>query len=668
KWAGRVVLTVVAMVLAVAGGACAKAIYVDDDAPPGGDGSSWATAYTFLQDALAEAAATEEPVEIRLAQGTYRPDRDAANPAGTGYRTASFFLANETTLRGGYAGLGAPEPDDWDVEAYETILSGDLAGDDVLSEDALDFVEDPNEGNWVRPDVWCPLIESTRQENCLHVVTSRGVGQTAVLEGVTITGGHAYSPPYWFGRSSTVIFGEDDRGGALLHAGGHPTLKACLFVANSAMGGGGAIYSLEGGTLDMEECRCVENFAEFSGGAVFGATDGVLAMRRCQFERNNIWLGSGAAIYTWECQHELVACDLVENGHVGGHETVYVYEASGAVDRCVFSENAGSAVAGSRELVFTDCTFRQNEGSSGAAVYLGGNSNFRFYGCLFLGNEGPRGAVYIGGSPVFVDCCFYGNISTYRGGGALYIGIASPLLSRCHFYGNKSTSHGGAIFAASGNTTIVNCTFCGNQADGKGGVLYARSEGVTSITNSIFWENEASEGFTIAIKESPATVSVSYSLLEGSQVGISFGSNGTLTWGPGNIDADPCFADAGYWDANGTPDDPNDDFFVEGDYHLRSEAGRWDPVSEAWVQDDVTSPCIDGGDPNSPIGYEPFPNGGVINMGAYGGTAEAGKSYFGQRLCKTPIAGDINGDCKVDFKDLVILLNHWLESGRMVEE
>ncbi len=77
--------------------------------------------------------------------------------------------------------------------------------------------------------------------------------------------------------------------------------------------------------------------------------------------------------------------------------------------------------------------------------------------------------------------------------------------------------------------------------------------------------------------------------------------------------------------------------------------------------DDVMSPCIDAGDPMSPIGYEPFPNGGIINMGAYGGTAEASKSYFGQPPCETIVAGDINGDCKVNFLDFRLLALHWLE-------
>jgi hypothetical protein len=104
--------------------------------------------------------------------------------------------------------------------------------------------------------------------------------------------------------------------------------------------------------------------------------------------------------------------------------------------------------------------------------------------------------------------------------------------------------------------------------------------------------------------------------------------NARFLWGSGNLDEDPCFADPGYWDPNGTVDDPNDDFFVEGDYHLKSQAGRWDPVNQRWVNDDATSPCIDAGDPNGPVGEEPFPNGGRINMGAYGGTDKASKSLL----------------------------------------
>ncbi len=59
-------------------------------------------------------------------------------------------------------------------------------------------------------------------------------------------------------------------------------------------------------------------------------------------------------------------------------------------------------------------------------------------------------------------------------------------------------------------------------------------------------------------------------------------------------------------------------------YHLKSEAGRWD--GEQWVTDAVTSPCLDAGAPESVYFNEPSPNGGRINLGAYGNTETTSKS------------------------------------------
>jgi hypothetical protein len=83
-----------------------------------------------------------------------------------------------------------------------------------------------------------------------------------------------------------------------------------------------------------------------------------------------------------------------------------------------------------------------------------------------------------------------------------------------------------------------------------------------------------------------------------------------------NISVNPLFVDA-----------ENDD------YHLKSEGWRWNINSESWTYDNVTSRCIDAGDPDSPLADEPMsiprdPNNiyGInqrINMGAFGGTAQA---------------------------------------------
>jgi len=71
-----------------------------------------------------------------------------------------------------------------------------------------------------------------------------------------------------------------------------------------------------------------------------------------------------------------------------------------------------------------------------------------------------------------------------------------------------------------------------------------------------------------------------------------------------------------------------DPFFVSAtDLHLQSQGGRWDPGTSAFVTSDTqSSPCIDAGDPADDEGAETQPNGGRINMGAYGGTAEASRT------------------------------------------
>jgi len=96
-------------------------------------------------------------------------------------------------------------------------------------------------------------------------------------------------------------------------------------------------------------------------------------------------------------------------------------------------------------------------------------------------------------------------------------------------------------------------------------------------------------------------------------------------------------------------------FAGAGDYHLVSERGRYWPAHDVWVLDKVSSPCIDAGDPAIEPSGEPMPNGGAINMGAYGGTGYASMSEW-------PFAYDGNRDGRLDFKDLAGLCDEWLLS------
>ena len=145
------------------------------------------------------------------------------------------------------------------------------------------------------------------------------------------------------------------------------------------------------------------------------------------------------------------------------------------------------------------------------------------------------------------------------------------------------------------------------------------------------------------------------------------------TGGVGNLDCDPCFVDSGHWDANGTPEDLTDDFWVEGDYHLKSEGWRWDVARGVWTWDDVTSRCIDAGNPSIPLGDEavtldvdPGNEYGVnlrVNMGAYGGTSEASMGPWGWSLeC------DVNNDGAVDAEDLAAMAGEWLGGGEAISD
>jgi len=103
------------------------------------------------------------------------------------------------------------------------------------------------------------------------------------------------------------------------------------------------------------------------------------------------------------------------------------------------------------------------------------------------------------------------------------------------------------------------------------------------------------------------------------------------------------------------------------DYHLKSERGRYRPVDPNhpvegyWLLDEVTSPCIDAGDPGLDASAEPTPNGGIVNIGAYGGTGYASRSMQAERRGLWSLVGDLNYDGIVNLLDFALLSENWLE-------
>jgi hypothetical protein len=584
-----------------------RTIYVDDDAPASGDGSSWATAHRFLQDALAAAWSLPGEIEIRVAQGIYKPDRSSAHPEGTRDRAAFFYLAGGYTLRGGYAGVTGDDPNLRDSQRYPSVLSGDLAGDDVELENPLDAQGEP-----------------TRADNSYHLVMNHSGtrivrpvawGRTGELDGFLITGGHAPNEVWVAGQN----YGENPGAGVYITGSQYGlsprvVIRDCTIVGNYARAGGGALACAYGDVV-LVGCTIAANGTHRDGAGI-RARYSKVELTNCRFQENRAG-GAGGGLSGEGSDVKLSRCDFSSNvARFAGALNLDGTAASSEVMECAFLHNRAESVGGA------------------VATLIG---DVRMYACRFVANKAGTD------------------------GGAIH-NLANMALANCLFSGNTAGLVGGAVSTYFGELTIANCTAHGNRAP-KGRLLFcdvgnAVVRGPVYISDSI-----VVDGSGDIWVDYDGAITIQYTCLADAPDAIH-GPQGTITLGQGNISVDPCFAVPGYWDPTRTAENLDDDFWVDGDYHLKSRVGRWDPTDAEWIMDEASSFCIDAGDPNSPVGDEPLPNGGRVNMGAYGGTAEASKSYFGEPVCETVIAGDINGDCRVDCRDFEIIGLNWLRSSR----
>jgi len=233
------------------------------------------------------------------------------------------------------------------------------------------------------------------------------------------------------------------------------------------------------------------------------------------------------------------------------------------------------------------------------------------YPVLRARDDGPVVTFAHGEDP---NCTLTGFVLTGGQGsraGAILCSAASPTITHCLIVGNRATDpNGAAIHCTDSHAAFVNCTIADNWGGERGGGLRVVDSPIV-LANSVVYDNTPAEMYI----EGGIDPMVSYSDILGG-------------WpGPGNLDVDPLFARPGYWvdseDLDAALTLAGSVVWVMGDYHLQSQAGRWDPITRSWVQDAATSPCIDMGDPAYPVGSEPAVDGGVINMGAYGGSTQA---------------------------------------------
>jgi hypothetical protein len=221
-------------------------------------------------------------------------------------------------------------------------------------------------------------------------------------------------------------------------------------------------------------------------------------------------------------------------------------------------------VEGNADSTCADC-------GRGGGLMLNGVKDVKVSHCIFKSNNALEGGgigAYFALSPVYIDSCTFLENSASNGGALGFQNTPSEI-SHSVFAGNHA-GYGGVIYNyRSGSiTSIDRCTFYDNSYLVHGSILRNAWSGLTStIENSIFYGNQT-----------PLMSLVNGAILDDIEVSYSLIDPSEIITGNNNVTGDPLFADT-------------------INYNLQIMGG---------------SPCIDTGDPESPLD----PDGTRADMGA----------------------------------------------------
>ena len=574
-------------------GVPADIIYVDDSAAGANNGTSWQDAYIDLQDAL---SAAQAGAEIRVGQGMYKPD-------GPGGSVDATFAIVDVIVHGGFAGVGAVDPDANDPATFITTLSADLNGNDPPGP---------------------PTMTAPFTDNVHHVVTISNSTSGAQLIGVVVTHGIAVG-------SHTSL---DGQGAGIINVAGNATMSNCRVAENLASGGGG-MCNRDGASPTMTQCAFVDNrmVAGYYGGAIYNL-DSTPTTTDCEFTGNGssacFGVGQGGAMYNKGSDVHVTNCTFTTSRAGTGAAIHNDMASDGTFDGCAFQDNCGEgggamANTGSSPTV-TNCTFISNDGEAGAAVFNSA-STAHFENCLFQENHSilfGGGGMYNNTShPTVISCLFRQNTANSitgvgLGGGMWNEDASSPAVINCEFLGNIAQHGGGMTNSDTSSPTLVNCTFAGNQSDG----ILCFATAAPTLRNCILWGN------TPTALVAPASASVTYSDVEGG-------------WpGTGNINVDPQMENPLAGDLQLLPGSP----CIDAADNSAVPAGVTTDLAAnpRFVDDPATADTGNGTPP-------------VVDMGAFEFQGPAQK-------CGADISPD-GGDGIVDQSDLQMIIDNWGQTG-----
>jgi len=401
-----------------------------------------------------------------------------------------------------------------------------------------------------------------------------GGGAAQVLELITTAAGGDIILSY-----VTVQNGSTDYGGGAYLETNSATISIdhCDFIGNtsSEVGGGANAYSVTG-DFDVSHCNFTGNTSGRAGGLFLQSEAGsYMNLTYSNFDSNSVTVDGGANMLyplgsgvTLTIEHNTFTGN--QSGQFGGG--------------CWVRMPAGDATVVYRHNEFTG-NASTSAGDAGGTYIEIQSGTLDYSNNTYTNNssiqDGGGVWIYCVSGTLTLDENIYTGNHAERNGGGISVGIDEGLIvfSRNVLDSNSAANVGGGLSFAtiSGAVQVFNNTFYNNSASDGGGMYayYDESGASSEVYNNILWHDSSP-----ALSSSGAvSVNAQYSDIED--------GSGESWFGTGCIDADPLFANA-----------------QSGDFRL-----TWD----SYPTEDLTkSPCIDTGDPTSPLD----PDGTRADMGA----------------------------------------------------
>jgi parallel beta-helix repeat protein/predicted outer membrane repeat protein len=629
----------------------AKIYYVDANQPDDtGDGLSWDTAKRTIQAAI---DAADNSDKVIIAQGTYTGfgnfDLDPAGRAiviqsidpndpnivagtiiNTGHPTG-FYFQNGETPKCILSGLTITNCS-WKGAIYCKNSSPTIKNCNITENETAGiscYESSPTINNCIITDNWgghpgggISCYNSSPTVNNCTITENREAGiycqqnSSATITNCTITDNDIAGIYCQENSTATITncnISDNDFVGIYCELNSSPTIKNCTINKNrwgihcDRWGNGTITNSTISentsggirwwGNLKIDNSTITDNSSGYQGGGICCLGDSLnsLTIKSCTITGNSSY-SHGGGIYSSVESLTINNCTITGNSAEGSGGGIHSEDSDPNIDNCTISENSAK--------------------DSGGGIFCNGdltitNSNINNNSAYLVGGISCR-------DTTLTNCTITGNSAEFIGGLACG-GPGSPTITNCIISGNFADKICGGVLCGTSEAKFSNCTITGNTAGEHSGGIHCGFSNLT-INNCIFWGNEAPDGPQIYLEDN-SNVGVSYTDVQGGQADVFVEPGGTLNWGLGNIDADPCFVEPGYWVYDPTlviePNSPNA-VWVVGDYHLLPDSPCIDAASDADVYTDIEGNV-------RPFDFPGVDNNGELpefDMGAFEAAAE----------------------------------------------